>query len=295
MTKDILLLLRPHQWVKNMFVFIPLFFDRRATDWNYIIPSLLAFAAFCLAASCIYCFNDIHDAEADSQHPIKCHRPVASGAVSRTKAYATMAVAGLLSIVVAALSDLWRATSFALTFTIILYMVMNVAYCLRLKHVAILDVFIIAIGFVLRIVAGGVATGIYLSHWVILITFLLALFLALAKRRDDVVMHDASGIKARKNIDRYNMAFLNQAITILAAITIMCYILYTVSDDVVARIGNNYLYTTSVFVLAGIMRYMQLTFVDHKSGSPTKVLLHDRFTQLCVAGWLAVFFIILYL
>ena len=152
----------------------------------------------------------------------------------------------------------------------------------------------IATGFVLRIVAGGIATGIILSHWIVLTTFLLALFLALAKRRDDVVIYESSGVKARKNIVRYNMDFLNQSIGILGSVTMMCYILYTVSNEVAERVGTHYLYATSVFVLAGILRYMQLTFVDRKSGSPTKVLLHDHFIHACVIGWILTFAIILY-
>jgi 4-hydroxybenzoate polyprenyltransferase len=125
-------------------------------------------------------------------------------------------------------------------------------------------------------------------------TFLLALFLAFAKRRDDVVMYEETGVKARKNVDRYNLEFMNQTIGIVASIMMVCYIMYTVSDEVIARIGSHYLYITSIFVLAGIIRYLQVTIVDVKSGSPTKVLMKDRFIQTCVAGWMITFAIILY-
>ena len=178
--------------------------------------------------------------------------------------------------------------------TLLFYIFMNVAYCLKLKQIAILDVFIIALGFVLRIVAGGLTAGITLSHWIVLTTFLLALFLAMAKRRDDVAIYETSGAKTRKDVEHYNVAFLNLSICMLGSITIMCYILYTVSGEVVARIGSHYLYATSVFVLAGIMRYMQITIVDHKSGSPTMVLLHDHFIHACIIGWIVAFVIILY-
>ena len=181
-----------------------------------------------------------------------------------------------------------------LALTLVFYIVMNVAYCIKLKQIALLDIFIIATGFVLRIVAGGLATGIILSHWIVLTTFLLALFLAVAKRRDDVVIYETSGVKARNNVVQYNMDFLNISIGILGSITIMCYILYTVSNEVVERIGSHYLYATSVFVLAGILRYMQLTFVDQKSGSPTMVLQHDHFIHVCIIGWIVAFTIILY-
>jgi len=295
MNRQIITLIRPHQWLKNLFVFTPLFFDRHATDWCYIWPSIVAFIAFCLAASGVYCFNDAHDAEADRQHPVKCMRPLACGSVSKRTAYATMCIAWVLAFTLIALCCLFSdSTKKELMGTLLLYVVMNVAYCIKLKQIALLDIFMIATGFVLRIVAGGIATGIILSHWIVLTTFLLALFLALAKRRDDVVIYESSGVKARKNIVRYNMDFLNQSIGILGSVTMMCYILYTVSNEVAERVGTHYLYATSVFVLAGILRYMQLTFVDRKSGSPTKVLLHDHFIHACVIGWILTFAIILY-
>ena len=295
MNRHTITLIRPHQWLKNVFVFTPLFFGRHVTDWNYIWPCTVAFIAFCLAASGIYCFNDIHDAEADRQHPVKRKRPVASGAVSKRMAYTVMGTAWVMAFTLVALGCFYsRSIQNRIIATLLIYIVMNVAYCVKLKQVAILDVFIIATGFVLRIVAGGLATGIILSHWIVLITFLLSLFLAVSKRRDDVAIYETLGVKPRKNIARYNMDFLNQSIGILGSITIMCYILYTVSGEVVERIGSRYLYATSVFVLAGILRYMQLTLVDRKSGSPTMVLLHDHFVHACIIAWIMAFVFILY-
>lgn len=294
MNRHIIKLMRPQQWLKNAFVFAPLFFDRHTTDWHYAGPCIVACLAFCLAASGIYCLNDIRDAEADRLHPVKRMRPVASGAVGIRAAYATMVAAWVTAFVLIALSASFLRGGGLLAATLLLYIVMNVAYCLKLKQIAVLDVIFIAIGFVLRIVAGGLASGITISHWMVLTTFLLALFLALAKRRDDVAIYKTSGIKARRHVECYNMEFLDVAIGILGSATIMCYILYTVSDDVVARLGCRHLYATSGFVLAGILRYMQLTFVDKESSSPTKVLLHDRFIQVCVVGWIAAFAIILY-
>ena len=295
MNRHIITLIRPHQWLKNLFVFTPLFFDRHATDWDYVWPCIVSFIAFCLAASGIYCFNDIHDAEADRQHPVKRLRPVASGAVSKRTAYITMGIVWIVAFTLV----IWGRFCYdsiqrGLVGTLLLYIAMNIAYCVKLKQIALLDVFIIAMGFVLRIVVGGLATGIILSHWIVLTTFLLALFLAVAKRRDDVAIYETSGVKARKNVVRYNMDFLNQSIGILGSVTIMCYILYTVSGEVVERIGSHYLYITSVFVLAGILRYMQLALVDQKSGSPTKVLLHDHFIHVCIIGWILAFTFILY-
>jgi 4-hydroxybenzoate polyprenyltransferase len=296
MIKHLFQLLRPQQWLKNLFVFTPLFFDRHATEWDYSWPCIQAYFVFCLIASGIYCFNDIYDAEADRRHPTKCMRPIASGALSVPLAYATMAILWLLAFALLTIGSFQGDnTSVSLIGIFLFYIVMNLAYCVKLKQVALLDVFIIATGFVLRVVVGGMATGIVLSHWIVLTTFLLALFLAVAKRRDDVVIYETLGVKPRRNINRYNLDFLNQTIGILGSITIMCYILYTVSEEVVERIGSCYLYATSLFVLAGILRYMQLTLVDEKSGSPTKVLLKDFFIQLCIIGWVGMFAIILYM
>ncbi len=296
MNRQIITLIRPHQLVKNIFVFTPLFFDRHVTDWHYVWPCLVAFIAFCLAASGIYCFNDIHDADADRQHPVKCMRPVASGAVSKQTAYVTMSIVWILAIMLVAWTCIYSGhIRIGLIGTLLVYVVMNVAYCIKLKQIALLDVFMIAIGFVLRVAAGGMATGIILSHWIVLTTFLLTLFLAVAKRRDDAAIYETTGVKARKNVECYNMDFLNQSIGVLGSVTIVCYILYTVSDEVVERMGSHYLYVTSVFVLAGIMRYMQITLVDRKSGNPTKVLLQDHFIHVCIIGWISAFTIILYL
>ena len=295
MNRQIITLIRPCQWLKNVFVFTPLFFDCHATDWNYVRPCIVAFIAFCLAASGIYCFNDICDAETDHRHPVKRKRPVACGAVNKRTAYTTMCTVWIAAFTLIALDCFYcGGIQKGLALTLVFYIVMNVAYCIKLKQIALLDIFIIATGFVLRIVAGGLATGIILSHWIVLTTFLLALFLAVAKRRDDVVIYETSGVKARNNVVQYNMDFLNISIGILGSITIMCYILYTVSNEVVERIGSHYLYATSVFVLAGILRYMQLTFVDQKSGSPTMVLQHDHFIHVCIIGWIVAFTIILY-
>lgn len=293
MMKNFLLLLRPYQWMKNLFIFLPLFFDGRMFQADSLLTCVTAFAAYCFAASSIYCFNDIYDREADRLHPKKRLRPIACGAVTVGAGYALMSamllLAGATVLLLPAGSrcGVWALLAF--------YYVMNIAYCVRLKRIAVVDVFVIATGFVLRIVVGGVAASIHLSHWIVLMTFLLALFLAFAKRRDDVVIYENTGVKTRSNINRYNLAFMNQAISIVATITMVCYIMYTVSEEVMLRIDSTFLYGTSVFVLAGIIHYLQLTIVDVKSGSPTRVLLTDRFVQLCIAGWLLSFLVILYL
>ena len=284
-------LLRPHQWLKNIFVFLPLFFDKKLLHIDYLVNAIWAFAAFSLAASAIYCLNDIMDIEADKRHPKKRLRPLASGKISKAQAYAIMAILIIASLAITC----FAFDSKNLMAIIAIYIVLNIGYCIRLKHIAIVDVFIIASGFCLRVAAGGVATDIWISQWIVLQTFLLALFLAFAKRRDDVIIFNRDGSKARKNINRYNLEFLNNAIAIVATMTMMCYIMWCVSEEVIARMGTNLLYITAVFALMGVMRYLQLTMVDNKSGSPTKILMKDRFIHFCVAGWVATFLILIYL
>jgi len=178
---------------------------------------------------------------------------------------------------------------------IMFYWLLNLAYCAELKKHAIIDVCVVAFGFVLRILAGGVATETVLSQWIVLMTFLLTLFLSFAKRRDDVLRLQETGEAPRRNTSRYNLTFINQAITITASVTLVCYIMYTVSPEVKANFHTDYLYLTSVFVLLGLLRYIQLAVVDKKSGDPTKVLLRDRFTQLIVLAWGLSFLVIIYL
>lgn len=174
------------------------------------------------------------------------------------------------------------------------YWIMNIAYCVWLKNFAIIDVCLIAFGFVLRILAGGLATGIEPSNWLVLMTFLLTLFLSFAKRRDDVLRMEATGKPPRKNTIRYNLTFINQAITISASITLVCYIMYTVSPEVTARFNSHYIYLTTIFVLVGLLRYIQIAVVDKQSGDPTKIILRDRFTQLVVLAWMVSFLFIIY-
>lgn len=292
MNSSILKIIRPKQWLKNVFVLVPLFFGGSLTDVSDILASLLAFLAFSFTASSIYCLNDIVDVEADRQHPVKCHRPIASGEVTVAQGHLLMGIMAVLGFACASLLGEGATWVFIV---LAAYMVLNIAYCLWLKQFAIVDVCIIAMGFVLRLLVGGEATGIALSNWIVLMTFLLTLFLSLAKRRDDVVRMNETGKAPRKNTTRYNLPFINQSITITATVTIVCYIMYTVSPEVEARIGTRHLYLTTVFVILGILRYMQLTLVDNRSGDPTKAMLRDRFLQAVVALWLLAFLLIIYI
>ena len=290
----ILRLIRPQQWLKNVFVLLPMFFGGSLLDAGDIRASLLTFLAYSFTASSVYCFNDINDLEADRRHPVKCHRPIASGALSVRTAWLLMAL--MLALAAATVSLVGDAShAMKVGGVLAFYYVMNIAYCARLKQYAIVDVCIVAFGFVLRVLAGGFATDVVLSKWLVLMTFLLTLFLSFAKRRDDVVRMNETGEPPRKNTIRYNLTFINQAITVSASVTLVCYIMYTVSPEVVARFGSDMLYLTSVFVLLGLLRYMQITVVDKKSGDPTKMVLRDRFTQLVIAAWALTFLVIIYL
>lgn len=289
--KKTLLLIRPQQWIKNGFVLIPMFFGGRLLNVDDAIASVVTFFAFSFVASAIYCFNDIVDVEADRRHPVKCHRPIASGAVSVPTAYALMVILTLLSaLLLFFLPQRAGETAGIVAF----YFLLNMAYCLWLKRHAIIDVCTVAFGFVLRILAGGMACGVAVSNWLVLMTFLLALFLSFAKRRDDVLRMNETGEPPRRNTIRYNLTFVNQAITVTGTVTLVCYIMYTVSPEVVSRFHAPYLYLTSIFVLVGLLRYMQLTVVDEVSGDPTKILLRDRFTQAIVVAWIMSFLLIIY-
>lgn len=288
---SIIKLTRPYQWIKNLFVFMPLFFGGSLLDPQGAYHALIAFFAFSFIASSIYCFNDIIDVEADRRHAEKCRRPIASGAVSVTQGYAVMIICMMLSFGVCLL----MRENMIETMTIIaIYFIMEILYCVSLKRIAVVDVCILAMGFVLRIVTGGFATGIIPSQWLVLMTFLLTLLMAFGKRRDDVQKFAATGIPPRHNTKHYSLDFINQAITVNASVMMVCYILYTVSPDVQSRTNFSYAYLTSVFVLLGLLRYMQLTSVDGKSGDPTKLVLTDRFLQLTLLMWFLSYFTMIY-
>ena len=288
MLPPIIKLLRPAQWSKNAFVFLPLFFDKKFTDMRLLALTCLCFIIFSLAASAVYCLNDILDRKADALHPVKCKRPIASGAVSVTTGWIAMAACAVISIVLTLLfvpKLIWLLLG---------YMVLNVAYSLWLKHVDLVDMLIVSSFYVMRVLAGAITCAIVPSQWIVVMTFLLALFLVLGKRRDDVMIRAESGTVVRRGAANYNLQFVTMALTLVATVTIVAYMIYTMSDEVANRFGSKYVYCTAVFVLAGLLRYLQLTVVDNSTGSPTKVLFHDRFIQLCLLGWILAFVLIIY-
>jgi len=288
--KHYIILLRPKHWAKNLFLFVPSFFAGKFFDMSRIDLMVLGFLSFCFLASSIYIINDYRDIEDDRRHPEKYKRPLASGAVKKSSA--------LILSVLLTLSGGFFAYKVDPTgkflFIALIYYAMNLAYSFGLKNMSIIDILIVAAGFVLRVKAGAIVATVNTTEWFIIMTFLLALFLAIAKRRDDVLLKTATGADMRKSIKGYSLEFLNTLLALFCAILIVSYINYTVSDATYEKFGHR-LYYTALFVIAGIMRYLQITFIHNKAGSPTEILYKDRFIQVTLLLWMASFFVILYL
>lgn len=282
--KPILRLLRPHQYIKNGFVLLGLVFGTgfEASD---VALAALAFIAFCLAASSVYVFNDMFDAESDRLHPVKCKRPIACGEVSMRTASVLVGLLSLGSLAVAGAIG-WLAAGF-----IGLYLLTNVAYSLRLRHVVILDVFIIASGFMLRILIGTSGIGIPPSQWLLLTGLMLTLFLGFAKRRAELIKLQNSGaatrVAVRRVLDHYSPAILDQFTGITAACAILSYGLYTVSPETVRIHGTHALFYTTPFVSYGIFRYLYLLHHRARGNDTARDLLADPHLVVTAVGWLA--------
>ncbi|WP_293739927.1 UbiA prenyltransferase family protein [uncultured Parabacteroides sp.] len=286
--RGVVLLLRPRQWVKNGFVLLPLFFGHKLMEYDLLVNSIIAFLVFSCMSSAIYCFNDIEDLEFDKMHPKKCDRPLASGVISLNLGWLLFVFLAVFACMSAYIVNQ------GLFVIMLIYLILNLFYTLKLKQFAIIDVFIIAVGFVLRVYAGSVVTNIALSEWIILMTFLLALFLGFAKRRDDVLIYEKTNVQSRRNTSQYNMIFLNSVLSIITAVIIVAYMMYCMSDEVVIHMGSRKVYFTSVFVILGLFRYLQQTFINEQTGSPTQVLFTDHFLQLILMGWILTFTFIIY-
>ncbi|MFP5212329.1 MAG: UbiA prenyltransferase family protein [Acidobacteriota bacterium] len=282
-------LARPHQYIKNAFIWLPLFFGYKLTDPHAVLSTFWAFAAFSLAASGVYVLNDMLDVEEDRKHPQKRYRPLASGALS-----AKSGIVFLLLLLALSASITLLTLPMSFLYVLLAYLGLNLLYSLRLKHVAIVDVVCIAVFFVLRVIGGGIVAGVQASHWIVIMTFLLALFLALGKRRDDLLILSKSGQATRKCLDGYNLEFVSLSMVIMTSVVIVSYILYCVSPEVTKKHGTDNLYLTSFWVIVGLLRYMQLTFVEERSGSPTVALLNDYFLWAIIIGWITTFYWLIY-
>lgn len=281
-------LLRPKDWAKNFFLFIPLFFAGEIFNSEKLIEIGLGFVSFSCIASAIYIINDYRDIDDDKKHPEKSKRPLASGAVSKPTS-----IIILLLLIIAGFGLAWWIRDKYL-FVLGIYFLLNLAYSFGLKSIPILDILILAMGFVLRIKAGSVIAYIPLSEWIIIMVFLLALFMAIGKRRDDVLLKISSGMDMRRSIKGYNLELLNVLLALVCAVIIIAYFMYTMSNEVINRLHTYRLYYTCLFVISGLMRYLQIIYVSSDSGSPTKILYKDRFIQVSLLLWVASFITILY-
>jgi 4-hydroxybenzoate polyprenyltransferase len=282
-------LLRPKHWAKNLFLFIPLFFAGEFLNFEKISQILLGFIAFSAIASSIYILNDYRDIEDDRKHPKKKFRPLASGAVSKP---AALVIAAILIVGGFGLAYFIRDK---FMFVLGIYFIINVGYSFGLKNVAILDIILLAAGFVLRVKGGSVISNIALSEWIVIMVFLLAVFMALGKRRDDVILKINSGVDMRKSIKGYNLELLNSLLALICAVIVVAYFMYTMSPETMTKLGTHRLYYTCLFVMAGLMRYLQIIFVQADSGSPTKILYKDLFIQIVLILWIASFAAIIYI
>jgi 4-hydroxybenzoate polyprenyltransferase len=283
--------LRPHQWVKNLFVLAAWVFAYGDLTQSHedvrarFIACLYAFGAFCLGASAIYLINDVLDIESDRAHPTKRRRPIASGEITRAAAIAVS-----IACIAGALGFAWIAGSGSRDVMGVVagYILLNFAYSVHLKHLVLVDAFCIAAGFMLRVIAGGLAAKAQISHWLILCTLFLALFLALCKRRAEIDLLGEERGNHRANLREYTVGFLDQMVTVLAATTIVCYTMYTVSDETALKMGSTHLVYSVPFVVFGLARYMLLVQTQRGGGNPTRILLGgDAMFVANALGWVA--------
>lgn len=272
--------LRPEQWLKNGFVLAPVVFSGMLDDTSVWLDSMIAVAAFCAASSAVYLVNDVIDREADRRHPSKRSRPIASGEIS--VATALVAAASLIAVAMAAA---WVLGDW---FPMVLggYILLVILYSAILKRVVFVDVLVLAAGFVLRVVGGAVAIDVPVSRWLLLCAYLLALYLALGKRRTELaLLGEGAGIH-REVLGHYTIGLVDQAISVVLGATVLAYTLYTVADDTVAKVGSEGLMITVPIVLYGLFRYLYLLHRSEMGGSPTRVLVTDRPLLVTVVVWL---------
>lgn len=288
---DITLLqaLRAPQWIKNLFIFAPLLFSQNLMNGPLLLVTIRAFVAFCMISSAQYIFNDIRDLEEDRVHPVKSRRPLASGRMKVGVAIALLVGMGVGGILIAATINL--------PFLLIAagYFVLQVLYTLWLKHIVILDVFIIAAGFLIRVIAGGLAIRVEVSSWLLICTILLSLFLALGKRRYELTLLQGEAAQHRPILREYTPYLLDQMISVVTASTFVAYCLYTISPDTVEKFGTKNLIFTVPFVLYGIFRYLYLIHQKSEGGTPEALVIRDKPLLLDIFLWVVTAALILQL
>ena len=280
--------LRPNQWIKSVFVLAPLVFSEHLLDGRFLLRSGGAFVLFCLMSSAVYLLNDIRDVESDRRHPEKRNRPIASGLLSPGAASAAAIVIALSALPPAFL----LSTSFG--WVLLAYGLMNVAYSLYLKHVVILDVMIIATGYLLRAIAGALVINVEISSWLILCTVLLALFMGFVKRRQELILLESGAGGHRRILDEYTPRFLDQMIAVVTAGALVSYALYTMSPDVALKLGTPHLNLTIPFVIYGLLRYLYLVYARNQGGNPSSTILGDPSLMINGGLWFLAVFALLY-
>ena len=270
-------LMRPSHWLKNVFVFAPLVYSRTLLKADHLLHALEAFAAFCLVSSAVYIFNDIADRKADAEHPRKRYRPIPSGAVSLSSAWFQLALV-VIGVALLLLDLPWRAG-----LLIVIYLLINAAYSLGLKHVVLVDIFIIAAGFMLRVLTGGYAIDVPISSWLVICTLFLSLFLAVAKRRSEINNLDRG--ESRKVLDDYTPELVRTIMIVSVAGSIMSYTLYTLSDRVIETFGTDKLIYTVPIVMFGMFRYLYLDEKKQTAENPVVVVARDPSLILTAIAW----------
>lgn len=288
MVKNIILSLRPKQWTKNLIIFAGLVFSRHFLNTRYFLESLAAFAIFCLLSGTVYIVNDIVDRESDRMHPVKSKRPIAAKSLAVNSAIIFAVIFAIAALFFAYLMN-------QLFFLVALaYFILMLAYSFFLKKIVILDVLVVAIGFALRAYAGTVAIDVQISVWLFLCAILLALFLAISKRRHELVLFEAAAPTHRNVLSEYSKPLLDQMISIVTAATLIAYSIYTIAPETVTKFHSKNLVLTIPFVLYGIFRYLYLIYQKQLGGSPESILLEDRSLIISIFGWLLSVIIIIY-
>jgi 4-hydroxybenzoate polyprenyltransferase len=281
--------MRPREWSKNLLVFSGVVFSKSLLDPNNLRLSLLGFLVFCAAASGIYIFNDLCDLKADREHPTKRNRPIASGALN-----VNLARFGMTALLLIAMTGS-LALGYMFALVIAVYLITCIGYSLRLKDVVILDVIIIASGFVLRAVSGAVLIGVSASEWLVLCTSMVALLIGFGKRRHELVLLEGKAGGHRKNLSEYSLPFLDALMNICAGAAVITYALYTRADETVARVGSTAMLLTIPFVVYGVFRYLFLIHKRKVGGDPVQILFSDRPTQLNLLLWISAAGLVIYL
>jgi 4-hydroxybenzoate polyprenyltransferase len=280
--------LRPAQWIKNFFIFAPLIFSMNIQNWPLVSRATAAFFLFCFLSGSVYILNDLLDREEDRFHPLKSQRPIASGKLRPSWAISAFVFIAGLSLVGAYLLN----TAFFIS--VIIYLILQISYSFHLKHVVILDVFIIAFGFFIRVIAGGLAIEVEISPWLLICTLLLALFLALSKRRHELLLLDREADVHRPILKEYNPYLLDQMIGVVTASTLISYTLYTISEETIAKFGTKNLIYTVPFVLYGIFRYLYLVHQKSEGGTPESLIIRDKPLLFDICLWIVSAVVILY-